>query len=301
MIQQKIVALQERYPVLIKQIKRFLPWMGVLLFILLLYRSDTGKLYEEIHKANWVWVIISMLLGIPFCVLKSERWRLLLAERGVVLGFFEAFRIFTLGLLAGLVTPGQLGELYKIVDVKKIGGSYKDGFMSSLGDRILDLLLIMVIGSFYFLLKFFPKIELFANIYFFSFAMLFSSFLTTWLWLRLFKKKTQTSSKLVSQVSLLTFIAYIIYIFRLLTLLWALELTLPFVFFTSAMGVMSIISLLPLSIMGVGLRELSLFQLLATTSITESQILSFSLFVVSLYLFNGVIGAVSWIWQYKST
>lgn len=277
-----------------------MPWLGVLLFILLLYQSDTEKLYEEIKKANWIWILISIILGIPFCVLKSERWRLLLAERGVELSFFEAFRIFTLGLLAGLVTPGQLGELYKIVDIKKIGGSYKDGFMSSMGDRILDLLLIMAMGGFYFLLKFFPKVDLFANIYFFSFALFIFSFLSTWLWLRFFKKNTYTSWKLISKISVLTFSAYVIYVFRLLILLWALEITLPLVFFTSAMGVMSIISLLPISIMGLGLRELSLFQLLATTNITESQILSFSLFIVSLYLFNGVIGAISWLWQYKS-
>lgn len=300
MIEQKIVALKERYPVFFKQTKRFLPWLGVLLFLILLYRSDTGMLYEEIVKAEWIWVVVSILLGIPFCILKSERWRLLLVERGIELSPVKAFRIFTLGLLAGLVTPGQLGELYKVVDVKKIGGSYKDGFMSSVGDRVLDLLLIMAMGGFYFLLKLFPQVELFANIYFFSFAMLAYSFLTSWLWLRFFKKNESTSAKLVIKISLLTFVAYVIYILRLLTLLWALELSLPFVFFTSAMGLMSIISLLPLSIMGVGLRELSLFQLLSTTNITESQILSFSLFVVALYLFNGVIGVTSWIWHYKS-
>ncbi|MCC5945677.1 MAG: flippase-like domain-containing protein [Bernardetiaceae bacterium] len=289
------------HPLLFKQGKRILPWIGVLLFGILLYRSDLSAVYEEVRSATWGWILLSVVLGIPFCVLKSERWRLLLVEREVALSFGEAFRIFTLGLLAGLVTPGQLGELYKIVDIKKLGGSYKDGFMSSVGDRILDLLLIMAMAGFYFLLKLFPSVLLFTNVYFFSFTILIFSFVSTWLWLRIFKKKKKASLQLIFKVSSLTFGAYTIYVFRLLILFWALDLSLPLVFFTSAMGVMSIISLLPLSIMGVGLREVSLFQLLATTDITENQIISFSLFVVLLYLFNGIIGAVSWIWQYGRT
>jgi len=222
-------------------------------------------------------------------------------ERDVKLSFAEAFRVFTLGLLAGLVTPGQLGELYKIVDIKKLGGSYKDGFMSSLGDRVLDLLIIMVMAAFYFLHILFPSVSLFTNSSFFVFVVFLFSLISTWLWLRLVNKSEKVNIPLLYKTSFLTFAAYTIYVFRLWLLFKALGLSLPLVFFISSMSLMSIITLLPLSVMGLGLREVSLFQLLADTEITENQIISFSLFVVLLYLFNGVIGMLSWVWQYKTT
>jgi hypothetical protein len=107
-------------------------------------------------------------------------------------------------------------------------------------------------------------------------------------------------------VAYYTFLAYLIYSLRLYLLLWSLGGKVPVPEFVSSIAIMSLAVILPVTIAGVGTRELVVMWLFHRLGLTNELAVGFSLLVLLLYVSNALVGAVAWFdyWQkggkYKS-
>jgi uncharacterized membrane protein YbhN (UPF0104 family) len=70
---------------------------------------------------------------------RARRWAMLLRRSGVRLPALEAYRLTLVGTFYGLVTPGRVGELARIVH---IGAPRSDTLPSVVWDRVVDVLLL---------------------------------------------------------------------------------------------------------------------------------------------------------------
>lgn len=287
--------------------------IGVGLFIWLLTRVDVEGILRQVANARWPLVLASVSLGVPFIWFKSERWRLVLEWTGTNLPSTTAFSLFAIGLLAGLVTPGQLGEFGKAVDVRRQGGTIRSGLLASLSDRGFDLVIFvgMVVYSVFIsrgnLLQLAQVNGVLLALLVFVLNALTAAAVMGLL-SRFGRPKGSTmkatNQSIYSKVFLgsivCTLFSFFIYNLRLYLLLTSLGEWIPWGAFMISMAIMSLVTLLPVTIAGVGTRDLVLISLFQIFGIGAETVVAFSALVLLLYIFNGLIGLFAWVTYWRS-
>ena len=84
-------------------------------------------------------VLLSILFYVPFVAVKAERWRGLAGAMGLPLRRAEAWRLYSIGLGVGALTPGQAGDLVKAWALARRGSPLGTAVWSSVLDRLLDV------------------------------------------------------------------------------------------------------------------------------------------------------------------
>ncbi len=120
---------------------------ALLLFFLWRLNLDWGKVWEELLKANLWYVGASILLVVPFIALKAWRWQLILRGLGIQLDFGQAYRVYALGLAAGSFTPGQAGDFIKAWHLKEQGHPLSTCLLSAILDRLFDLAVLLLLAA----------------------------------------------------------------------------------------------------------------------------------------------------------
>ncbi|HBY97113.1 MAG: flippase-like domain-containing protein [Ardenticatenaceae bacterium] len=289
--------------------------VGLALFAWVLTRIDIRTLVRHVLEANWLLVTLALALGLPFIWLKSERWRMVLEWTGSRISAGLAFRLFSIGLLAGLVTPGQVGEFAKAFGVRREGGTLRSGLTASVGDRALDVAMLLGLSAYYAVWHRYrwPTLNSLAV---FLASMALVGILAAWIWLVAaqlfvaFPLRWPVTGRALGEaitgfpwprmVSLAaaTLFAYALYSIRLYLLLLALGQSAPVPVFVSSMAVMSLAALLPISIAGIGSRDAALLVLFGEFRIPQEAAIAFSFLVLVLSLFNAVVGAIAWALQF---
>ncbi len=282
--------------------------LGPALLVWVLYSIDVSAMVEEVGRANWALVFLSMSLGLPFILMKSERWRVMLRLTGSRTSSIVAFRLFSIGHLAGVATPGQIGEFIKVLGVRQHGGTLKSGIISSLGDRSIDFVVLLGLAGYYALiLGDAPALE---STYLLVGAMAIVAVVSGWLLLVIAEATTDTALRPASIVGIvrnlklrvpwrpvlvlasLTVAAYFLFGVRYYLLLEAMDFSAPTAAFISSMGVVALVALLPISVAGVGSRDAALVLIFDRFDIPSEGAVGFSFLVLTLYIFTAAVGAV---------
>jgi len=110
-------------------------------------------LLEGLRKANYSWLVISLLVGIVAFLARALRWRLLIEPLGYRPTIMNAFHAITIGYLANFAFP-RAGEVSRCGVLRK---TEKIPFESLVGtvivERTFDLLCLLVLLSTVFFLK----------------------------------------------------------------------------------------------------------------------------------------------------
>ena len=117
---------------------------GPLLLLILLIRLDldqVGSLLGRLEATAW---LLACLCCLPILPLRAWRWFLLLEHRRPPFG--QVLTVYAHSVLLGTVTPGGLGEMGKALYLKS--RQYGTGFAIwvTLWDRILDLIVLGVVA-----------------------------------------------------------------------------------------------------------------------------------------------------------
>ncbi len=285
--------------------------IGLVLLVLVLSRLDLEATVEHVAGADLVLILLSILIGLPFLWLKSERWRVALQWTGSNPPSRATFRLFAMGQLAGMATPGQIGDLIKVLDLKRHGGTVKSGVIASVGDRALDLAVLTGVSAYYGALYWlaWPALNSIVALVAFTAAIALAS---AWLWLVASRVMVNWRSGLRQPLGYLreasheipwtpilllaasTVLAYTLYGARLYLLLLAVAQSAPVVAFVSSMAVMSLVALLPISFAGIGTRDAALIVLFQAFDMSREIAVSFSFLVLTLYIFSALVGALAW-------
>lgn len=297
--------------------------LGVGLFIVILLKIDWNKLsgtFISEMKGNIPHYLFALLLLFPLLYLKVVRWRLILDDLKINIKQSEGLTYYMIGLFAGAATPGQLGEFIKTIYLNKKGHPGGASFFSVLYDRIYDIIALAFILFFGLALlsgneRSKPLLILFAfAAILFTFLFLLNGKFRKFITIDLFKlvlpagikarlkefdinkdiNKYQLKKSTLLNSFLLTLLAYGIVFYRYYLLLLTLNLHPPFGIWFGAVTLATFVALIPVSISGIGTRDAVLIGIFAGADISAEKAVAFSFLILSLMVFNGIVGLFFW-------
>ena len=298
--------------------------LGVVLLAFLLTRVDLQQIFRTYQQSD-KWLILLVICGLlPVFFLKTLRWLAMLRAQHLHMRIMPAFAAYLGSFFVGVLTPGRLGEFIKAMYVsRECNVSVAHGLSSVLADRLFDLCILMMVGS-VAIFQLSPSINVavafgvavllltvslvaILNDHSFSFVKAVGlklgwagqkMFGTRGLLVDLREGLRQFTPGSIIAGAALTVLAYAAYFGQCYLLTRALRMNISYSSAAFAVSIGGLITLLPVSISGVGTRDAAIVFYLKQYAVSTETALSYSLlFFFVFYLVNGLIGAVAW-WGY---
>ena len=314
------------------ELKAFLkaaqPWLirlvGVLLLIYLLAMVDLKALLTIWASARKSYLLAAVILAYLMMLFKVERWRVLLKAQKIYFSFKDANVAYLSAYYAGVVTPGRAGEFLKLIHLRqKAGTNLGAGIVSVLLDRLLDLIVLVVLASLGVVLI--PQFAVLGGLETWTAGIaLLSIVAITFLrskpcqrWvtrlvsamltrfgtsqvheqLKDFRRGLQKAGKpgVMAPVLALTLASWTALLLACFALILSLGINVSFWYVAFAMAAAGLVSLLPFSIAGIGVRDTALVAIFGLVGISESASLAYSLLYFAVFgLLLGLTGAYFW-------
>jgi uncharacterized protein (TIRG00374 family) len=296
--------------------------LGVLLFVLILVRVDLSEVLAYFGNLTLADGIVLLLILICFTFVKGLRWRLLVSRQGLSMSPARAFAIYSSSLYLGVVTPGRVGDFIKSLYLINRGMSAGKSIFSCLVDRMFDIIFLVLFG--YTSLLFFPG--LFENQYLMSTGVLIvtatvaiylfwrrdivskviSKFASLVFPTTLIDKTDRAVADLLGEfenldkpttaaVALYTLLAWILHYatFIYFAHILSIDLSVPLVIVIVSAAIFT--ALIPVSLSGLGTRELVLIVIFANIGLTREAAVAFSFSFILVYIVQSVIGMICWL------
>jgi hypothetical protein len=308
-----------------KFFKKYSFIVGILLFVFILSRLNFGyykTLVAGIHLSGILVILAAiLLLYLPILAITPYRWQRLMRRQGIYYSFWQAFLMYYASMYIGLFTPGRVGEASRVFYLKK-EHSVGRAFVSVILDRLFDIFFLLLFGYFsmFLFLDIFKKEVLLFGVIIIALLLLAISALKSRL-LKYFLKKAfyyfipkkyQDLWKINFQdffrdLKIYKFSDYIFLFFLtlvnwsvyyLVVYLFGREIGIsqvPILYFFSALTVVSLTALLPISIMGVGTRDAVLLAMLSLFKVPAELAVAVSMFILFLTFFISAIGLFCWL------
>ena len=106
--------------------------------------------------------------------------------------------------------------------------------------------------------------------------------------------KTLNTRQLVLATSM-TFLGWIIYILTMYLLVLSIDIHIPFLYLATCVSIAAVITLIPITISGIGTRDATLIILFSYLGLSKEPAIAFSLTILFMYAVNGLIGLVAWL------
>ena len=291
--------------------------IGPLLLIVFLWTSDLSRLWEILRGAAIGPVIWSLALFPPFVIIKSWRWIRLMRAMGLELDLRTAVALYIVGIFYGATTPGQAGDLLKAVYLHRRGQPTAPALMSVVLDRLSDLVVMSALATIgvFALGRLLPTRELQQAVVVLMAAGLITlitllvargprSWLLTGVLPKIAPRMTtmldswnaqlhqlQLSPRLLVEVTFSSLISAGFTFVRLWLLFLALGLSaVPLLTVIGASALIAVLQVLPISIGGVGVRDVVLIAILAPYGYSQEQALTLSALFLLINVEHIVIG-----------
>ena len=113
--------------------------LGPALLLYFLLTVNLGEVWRTLLATDPWLFLLSLLLVVPFLILKAVRWQLILRAWQIILPLREATALYCIGIFLGVVTPGQAGDAVKAWYLRKRGYPLSTGLASVVVDRLFDV------------------------------------------------------------------------------------------------------------------------------------------------------------------
>ena len=286
--------------------------IGITLVLLLFFFVSPSAVIQSLRSANPFFLIYAVLVYALSFLLLTTRWRLIVAHMGGHIPLGEAYQAFAGGVLYSDFTPGRIGDFTRAILVKERIGIHK-GTISVFIDRYIDIIVLTGLGivavviyssRFASILPIFALIVL--VIIFAGVTILFLR--NSWIFSLLQKipffnipesashlqkafLEFKDGKKVIVEGIILTLLTWITHALRIILITIGLGYTLPLSDLFLILPLISALSLIPVTIAGLGLVEGGLMAVLAGYGIPLSVALSIAIIDRGLtMLFHFVIG-----------
>lgn len=288
---------------------KYLTYLGITLFAYILTTLNLSALLENMNKIHFIYLLLAFLLNVPMIYFKSYRWKLILSDQKILLTSKQAFEYYMSSLYLGFVTPGRLGELSRVFYIEQNFKDTKFGslFSSVITDRLFDLYLLvsLTIIGFLFLSLHIPNqytFSFFIIFFLVPFVLLKTSLLS--LFIQIISKKLSIKSqqktqqfidsfskafkktlsfKNIIKFAILSISSYIIFFLQTYLITMGMNLQIDFLTVVFIMAISNTISLLPISISGIGTRDLILIYFLAPFGVGKEHAVLFSTIILLIF------------------
>jgi len=292
--------------------------IGPVLLLLVVWRlDDRAALWTTAKAVDPLLFVLALLLNVPVVHLKVVRWRELLAARGYRYPLGRSYAAVLSSLYLGMLTPGRVGDVLRIQYVKReIHVPYAEGLAATVMDRFCDLYVlaaVVALGTVHF------ATTLNSNLVYMSWGAVAIAALAPTLFLfegpaellswalgRLTDRwRTSLSALLEALRALigkavivaipLTVASFAINYFQGWILASAIGIELSYLDVASLLATTSLLGLMPISVSGIGVRELFLALVFPALGLTAAQGVAFGLLVfLCNYIAIVLAGFVAW-------
>jgi uncharacterized protein (TIRG00374 family) len=103
----------------IKQLKKFLPFIGISILLYIIYTMDINEIINAFYSINPLFILCALSLSLPQLIIRNYAWQLILKEHKINVGFFASLKIFLIGCFYGSFTPAYSGQLMRMPYLKE--------------------------------------------------------------------------------------------------------------------------------------------------------------------------------------
>ncbi|MBI2854748.1 MAG: flippase-like domain-containing protein [Chloroflexi bacterium] len=117
------------------------PVVSIALLVLVLMRTDIGKLWDVARGASLFYLGLGVLTVVAAMVVSAYKWQRLLTVQGVKAPLSRLFVYYLVGLFFNNFLPTNIGgDVVRIADVAKYTGKTSESVASVIGERLLAAL-----------------------------------------------------------------------------------------------------------------------------------------------------------------
>lgn len=293
--------------------------LGILIFILILRQVDIQLVWEHIRGCQIFLLCMALVIETSCIMPKVKKWQLILNSLGIKANFWDCLRAYWSGLYLAAVTPGKIGDLSRIYFLRDDNLPIGRSIFSVLMDRLTDILSLLLLGII-FSLFYLKELAQLNNLLFIFLIILtlgiWIIFLKRFFFYKLFRKilykfipkekfplKENLNLDIVKRIKASNYILIFIYIWigwSIYFLGWwfltkALYLNISFFHMVAAVSIATIISLIPISISGLGTRDAVILFIFSKIGIVRDSAISFSILIFIIEVFIVCLGIIFFI------
>ena len=296
--------------------------IGLILFAIILTRLDLAELAVLLANINPIYLAPALLLFIPLLVIKAMRWQLLMKAQDIGYSLRDSTIMYAAAMYIGVITPGRMGDFIKIFYLKGDNYPFGKSFATVLQDRLFDigsLLLLGYAGMLLFITLFEKAIIILSVIFVVTFVLVIFLIYKKELGLGILKYvssnfipegyrenakagfldfykaiKTLNTKHLVLAI-FMTFLGWVLYFLTMYLLALSIDINIPFLYLATCVSIAAVITLIPISISGIGTRDATLIVLFSYLGLSKETAIAFSMMILLMYAVNGLIGLVAWL------
>jgi len=301
--------------------KKYSFLLGLILFIIILSRTNIGEIFQNIKTIKLPYLIFALIFTLPSFINKTLCWKYIIKQQGINYNLKDSFLMYCSGMYIGLITPGRMGEIAKALYLKKDGHSMGKSLVGVILDRLSDfafLLAFVFFGSLFLLTVFQKQVLIFilgiliAIILFFIFLKIG---LVKWFLNKVFllfvPSKYQNSWKINFQeflndlkiyklkhylvIFLITAFSWVFYYLQMYLLAKGVGLNVPFLYLAISVTIAGLITLIPISVSGIGTRDAALIIFFSPFLIAKEQIIAYSALILLTVIWGAFIGLICWL------
>ena len=291
----------------------------IAIFYFLFRNIDFVEFSKILLNSHGGWILVALIMQLTSTYLAAYRW----FKISQLLVFKEKLSFYVQSYFKGTffnqVLPSSIGgDAVRIIDLTRKGYEKKDAFYVVFVDRVVGLVGLLVLNLFATLLFFGAFDEQFSLLIIFialggilGFALLFQlhrlTFLANIKILNLFVRLANRLNSLYASRALLLKhigISVIVHFFSVLTmygLSLALSLELSFQTLLIAVPPVFLLTIVPISLAGWGVREGAMIGILMLVGADQTKVLVMSVLYGLLLIVSALPGSYFWIKSKKST
>jgi glycosyltransferase 2 family protein len=129
-----------------KRIRKIIPFIGVALFIYLLIRLDVTKVIQQIENVNFLYIALALASTFIFFITQTIKWFVIARKQKITIPFKDAFKINLISSFYGFVTPSKIGSVMRIDYLSRYNGNTGKGLSNFIIDKVLDLSSLFVLS-----------------------------------------------------------------------------------------------------------------------------------------------------------
>jgi uncharacterized protein (TIRG00374 family) len=287
------------------------------LVFLLFHKIDLDKFFTSILSAKKEFLSLGYALGVCNVVVCTIRWRILLWDRSINVSFYQLMKIYFIGMFFNIFFPtGYGGDAVRGYKLYKVTSAMSDSVSSVVMDRLVGFSALLAISILSLGLSFdFINTKICLSV--FGIALLF--FLGVWFFfsayivrcvgfvLKLMKlEKYMNSIKDFHQTILsykdskmvllgifvISLLAHSIMIFSIYLFSLSIGVEIPLIYFFLFVPVINIVTLAPVSVSGIGVREAGFIYFFSMVQVSTAHSFLMSILFFSQLVFVGLIGCV---------
>lgn len=304
------------------KIRKILPIIGISILVYLIYKIGINNIKESLLNVKLFYIILAIIYSFSISIIVlTYKWDLILRKQGIKLNFFYLIKLYLIGLFYGNITPAKVGSLIRASYLKKkIDKPFIECASSIVLERLMDLFALFIlslIGCF-LIIQQFPTLLRIVMVSFIIFIILsiillrkskmekLFYFVYTFLMPKPLKNKfgeklhnsfnnfydSLPKLRKLTYPLLITPLIWVIINTGTYIIIKAFSLEIPFIYVITFTAIGTVVGTIPITVSGLGTREVTLITLYGIFGIPGATILSMSILAFIIGEFPAVLGFI---------